>query len=175
MSIQILFLLLTFTASSPLTNDNNDKKAFSEAYHYLNNITVKSSDGTNYSIFVNGNAATLFNPDGTQSTIEYRGNSSYLIACDGTTSTINHTKMSSNVFNSDGTRMIVNHMSNSSLCYTEIGKHTVSHTFGNSVEYCNKKILDVLIHRNWFLQQKAANVIAQLNEVQEEYSKEEEK
>lgn len=166
MKIQLFFLLLSFLASDSFSQKNKSNQDFTNVYHYRNYISLKHFDGTQATISVNGNSATLFNADGSQSTIDFGRNTSTLIAIDGTGLSVFHNGLSSTVFLSDGTRVIVNHMNSTSSCLTEDGKHTITHTFGNTREMRHKNQIDVLIHMNWLIQKD-------FEEASEEFSKEE--
>jgi len=154
MKIQFFVLLLFFAATDCVSQTIKTKPAVSNAYHNLNQISLTNYDGTRATIYLNGNSATLFNADGSQSTINSFKDSSNLIASDGTQSTILHNGFSSTVSNSDGTQFMVNHKLSSSTCATGIGIHSITHVFANNCERKYKDQIDVLIHTNWFIQQK---------------------
>jgi len=164
MKTQIFLLLFCFAAVNTFAQKNKSTRAYTNVHHYGNNKFLSNADGTRSSIFVNGSSAMLVNADGSQSTIDFHGNSSTLVAIDGTTSTITHNRFSSRVFNSDGTQMTINHMPSSSSYSTASDKHMITHTFGNTWEMCVKNKLDVLIHRNWIIQKRTAELMAELNE-----------
>lgn len=164
MKIPIFFLILSFVASEGFSQVNKSDQAFTNVYHFGNNISVKNFDGTHSNIYVSRCSATLINANGAQSTIDFFGkNSSTLFAIDGTTSTISHNGLSSSVFNSDGTRIIVNHMQSNSSCSIANKKHSISHTFSKMKERRFKDEIDVLIHRNWMIQMMAAQATDELD------------
>lgn len=172
MKIQAFFLLLSVLAFESFSLVNGNNQAFTNVYHYRNSISLKNFDNTRSTIYISGNSATLFNPDGSQSIIRFCGRTSMLIAADGSNSSVFHNGFSSRILKSDGTQIFVSHMSTSSSCSTANGKHTITHTFGNSCEGRYKKRIDVLIHMNWLMQKEALEATEESDESDE--SKEEE-
>jgi len=154
MKIQAFFLMTLFALSTSFSLVDSSDNAFSRAYHNRNNISLVNFDGTRSKIYVNANSATLSNSDGTTSTIEFLGNSSNLVAIDGTHSTVFFNGLTSTVMDADGSQFVVNHRTNRSSCTTEYGTHMVTHNFGNHNERRYKKIVDVLIHKNWLKRKK---------------------
>ena len=167
MRIISLLLLLSFAITNSVAKDKKKDKAYSNVHHYRSNISVNNFDGSSSSIFINGNTATLSNADGTQSTIEIFGNSSTVICIDGTRSTIMYNGMSTTVFNSDGSQFTINHMLNRSTCSAPYGKHTIRHIFGDANERRHKKVIDVLVHTNWYVRKKVAEAMVEL-EIEEQ-------
>ena len=157
------FLLLSFAASDSFSLVNKSKQAYTNVYHYRNNISLKNFDGTISTIQVIGSSAILYNSDGSQSAIDLCGRSSTLTAIDGTSLSVFHNPSSSRVFNPDGTSIIINHMNNTSSCLTASGKHTIMHTFGDMRERRYKNRIDVLIHMNWLIQNEAVEATDELN------------
>jgi len=165
MKIQALLLILLFAVSDSFSQENDQNQSLTRVHHYKNNISIVYADGTRATIYLNGNSADLVNTDGTQSTINLSKNSSTLTAMDGTHSTIFFNGSSSAVTNADGTHLTINHMQRTSSCWTEDGKQVITHTFGNLCEMKNKKVVDVLIHTNWFVQKRLAERIAEANKM----------
>ena len=136
------------------------KNPITTAYHYRNNITIKNADGTQSNIYTNGSTATLTNEDGTQTILDYSVYPSLLIGNDGAASVVFRNGMSSTVHTENGTELI-NHgrrTISTSTFSTPFGTHRIMHTFGARNEWCSKRDIDVLVHMNWLMQQKAQTI-----------------
>lgn len=166
MKIQIVFFLLSFLTADCLAQKAKIEQDLTSVHHYRNNISLFNYDGSTSSIYVSGNGAVLFIADGTQSSIDFGKRTSRLVAKDGTTSTVFHSGMSSTIYKQDGTQIFISHMQSISSCSTEIGKHIIKHTFGSTVEICNKNHIDVLLHMNWLVEKQALS-LAQEEKVEE--------
>ncbi|MEM6321317.1 MAG: hypothetical protein AAF960_26905 [Bacteroidota bacterium] len=164
MKIQLLFVLLSFTASENFSSENLSNSTISTVYHYRNNIYVTNFDGTRSTIQVSGNSATLFNADGTISEIYFGSSSSRIVAADGTMASVSHNGASSTVTRSDGSQFFVNHTPSTSSCSIAAKKHTIMHNFGFRKEWRNKNKIDVLVHMNWLVQKVVAEAIAESND-----------
>ena len=168
MNIQAIFLLLSFFTAENFSQLSKSNQAFSNAYHYGSNISIRNFDDTRSTIDRSGNSATLFNSDGTHSTIYFFGRSSTIIGIDGTSSWISHNGRSSTITRSDGTQFFVNHMNSTSSIWTAQGTHTITHTFGKMEERCRKDRMDVLIHMNWLIKKEIAEATAELSTEEQE-------
>ena len=158
---------MSFVAFESFCQVNKINQAFTNVYHpYKNHILVSNSDGTNSTIYVNGGSATLVNSDGTQSTIDLNKNFSTLIAVDGTRPLVYHNGLSSVIIKSDGTQIVVSHMASSSSCSSENENNTITHSYGHTRRRRSTAGIDVLIHLNWLMKNKA-------NEANQEFNNEE--